>query len=185
MTHPLSAPAHPPHTFWPVPHQYGFIPGSSTAFALIARLHRQFRRCGLWELLCGLRKAFDLVDHWKLVAKLHSLGVKPVTLNWNRLRWSFLAMINTLKAPRGSKLMWKLPDDNTISELIPPSRNSNFQQAVDCISNWSQENRSQPNPSKFKEMLTWELLLMMLLKRLMGTISKLPVSQSTWPYDSE
>ena len=95
------------------PYQYGFIPCSSTTFALIARLHRQFRRCGLWELLWGLRKAFDLVDHWTLVAKLHSLIVKPVTLKWNGLRWSFLAMINALKVPGGSKLMWKFPDDNT------------------------------------------------------------------------
>jgi len=156
----------------------------STTFVPDCRLH-QFRRCGLWELLWGLRKAFDLVDHWKLVAKLHSLGVKPVTLKWIRLRWGFLAMINVLKAPGGSKLMWKFPDDNTISELISPSRNSNFQQAVDCVSNWSQENRFQLNPSKCKEMLTWELLLMMLLIRLVGTISKLPVSQSIWPYDSE
>ena len=63
-------------------------------------------------------------------------------------------MINALKAPGGLKLMWKSPDDNTISELIPPSRNSNFQQAVDYISNWSQENRFQLNPSNCKETLT-------------------------------
>ena len=63
-------------------------------------------------------------------------------------------MMNALKVPGGSKLMWKFSVDNKISELIPPSRNSNFQQAVDCISNWSQENRFQLNPSICKEMLT-------------------------------
>ena len=63
-------------------------------------------------------------------------------------------MINARKVPGGAKLIWKFPDDNTISELIPSSRNSNFQQAVDSISNWSQENRFQQNPSICKEMLT-------------------------------
>ena len=81
--------------------------------------------------------------------------------------------------------MWKFPDDNTIPELIPPASNSNFQQAVDHISNWSQGNIFQLNPSLSKEMLSWEFLLMMLPIRLMGTISKRPVSQSTWSYDSE
>ena len=28
------------------------------------------------------RKAFDLVDHTLLVAKLYSLGVKPTVVNW-------------------------------------------------------------------------------------------------------
>ena len=52
------------------PYEYGLIPAP----------------CGLLELLWGLCKVSDLVDHWTLVAKLHSLGVKPITLKWNRLR---------------------------------------------------------------------------------------------------
>ena len=51
--------------------------------------------------------------------------------------------------------MWKFPDNNIMSELTPlPSSNSNFQQAVDHISNWSQGNIFQLNPSLCKEMLS-------------------------------
>ena len=32
--------------------------------------------------LLDYRKAFDLVDHHLLIAKLFSLGVKPTTVNW-------------------------------------------------------------------------------------------------------
>ena len=54
------------------PGQFGFIPGSSTIFALISMLHHWLRAT----------EAFDLVDHHLLIAKLFSLGVKPTTVNW-------------------------------------------------------------------------------------------------------
>lgn len=85
--------------------------------------------------------------HFSPNSILSCLGVKPVTLKWNGLRWGFLAMINSLKVPGCAKPMWKFPNDTTISELIPSSRNSNFQQAVDCISNWSQLVKSFPTES--------------------------------------
>ena len=41
---------------------------------------------------------------------------------------------------------------STVSEIVPPSKQSALQQAVDFISSWSQENRLQLNPSKCKEL---------------------------------
>ena len=47
--------------------------------------------------------------------------------------------------------MWKFADDCTISEVIPPSKQSSLLQAVDYIDAWSQENRLQLKPTKCKE----------------------------------
>ena len=69
------------------PGQFGFSPGSSTTFALISMLHHWLRVTdgnGLTvrTVLLDYRKAFDLIDHHLLIAKLFSLGVKPTTVNW-------------------------------------------------------------------------------------------------------
>ena len=61
-------------------------------------------------------------------------------------------LINDLRLPDGSFAMWKFADDTTVSEIVPPSKQSALQQAVDFISSWSQENRLQLNPSKCKEL---------------------------------
>ena len=45
--------------------------------------------------------------------------------------WLFLVLINDLKLPQESLPMWKFGDDCTISEVIPPSKQSSPQQAVD------------------------------------------------------
>ena len=66
--------------------------------------------------------------------------------------WLFLVLINDLRLPDGSFAMWKFADDTTVSEIVPPSKQSAVQQAVDFISSWSQENRLQLNPSKCKEL---------------------------------
>ena len=60
--------------------------------------------------------------------------------------------MNDLRLPDGSFAMWKFADDTTVSEIVPPSKQSALQQAVDFISTWSQENRLQLNPSKCKEL---------------------------------
>ena len=69
------------------PGQFGFIPGSSTTFALISMLHHWLRATDgngvtVRTALLDYRKAFDLVDHHLLIAKLFSLGVKPTIVNW-------------------------------------------------------------------------------------------------------
>ena len=48
--------------------------------------------------------------------------------------------------------MWKFADDTTVSEIVPLSKQSALQQAVEFISTWSQDNRLQLKPSKCKEL---------------------------------
>ena len=66
--------------------------------------------------------------------------------------WLFLVLINDLRLPDGSFAMWKFADDTTVSEIVPPSKQSALQQAVNFISTWSQDNRLPLNPSKCKEL---------------------------------
>jgi hypothetical protein len=67
--------------------QFGFIPDSSTTYALISMFHHWLNSTdgtgsSVRTALLDYRKAFDLVDHNLLVAKLFSLGVKPSVVNW-------------------------------------------------------------------------------------------------------
>ena len=69
------------------PQQYGFIPRSCTTFALISMIHHWLKLTDgtgstVRVSLLDYRKAFDLVDHNLLIAKLFSLGVKPTVVNW-------------------------------------------------------------------------------------------------------
>ena len=69
------------------PNQFGFIPDSCTTFALISMLHHLFEATDktgahVRAALLDYKKAFDLVDHNLLIAKLYSLGVKPTVANW-------------------------------------------------------------------------------------------------------
>ena len=69
------------------PNQFGFVPNSCTTFALISMLHRWLENTDgtgsrVRVALLDYRKAFDLVDHNILIAKLFSLGVKPTVVNW-------------------------------------------------------------------------------------------------------
>ena len=69
------------------PNQFGFIPDSCTTFALISMLHHWFEATDgtgahVRAALLDYKKAFDLVDHNLLIAKLYSLGVKPTIVNW-------------------------------------------------------------------------------------------------------
>jgi hypothetical protein len=69
------------------PKQFGFIPGSSTKFAMISMLHKWLAATdgtgsAVRVILLDFRKAFDLVDNNLLVPKLHKYGIKPTVLNW-------------------------------------------------------------------------------------------------------
>lgn len=97
------------------PRQFGFIPDSSTSFALISMFHHWLSSTdgtgsSVRTVLLDYRKAFDLVDHNLLVAKLFSLGVKPSIVNWIidflRNRWQRVKLNNNyfsdwLKVPAG------------------------------------------------------------------------------------
>ena len=69
------------------PHQFGFIPGSSTTFALISMFHHWLNACDslntdVRTVLLDFKKAFDFVDHTLLIAQLYTLSVKPAVVNW-------------------------------------------------------------------------------------------------------
>ena len=69
------------------PNQFGFIPDSCTAFALISRLHHWFEATDetsarVRAALLDYKKSFDLVDHNLLTAKLYNLGVRLTVVNW-------------------------------------------------------------------------------------------------------
>ena len=69
------------------PNQFGFIPGSSTTFALISMSHHGLNACDslntdVKTVLLDFKKAFDFVDHTLPTAKLYSLSVKPTVGNW-------------------------------------------------------------------------------------------------------
>ena len=50
--------------------------------------------------------------------------------------------------------MWKFADDTTVSEVVPPAKQSSLQQAANYIHDWSKENHLQLNPIKCKEIQT-------------------------------
>ncbi|XP_028418311.1 uncharacterized protein LOC114543586 [Dendronephthya gigantea] len=61
--------------------------GSCTTFALISMLHKWLTETdgtgsAIRVALLEYRKAFDLVDHNLLIAKLLSYGLKPTIVNW-------------------------------------------------------------------------------------------------------
>ena len=69
------------------PSQFGFIPGSCTTFGLISMFHHWLRATdgtgsAVRTALLVFRIAFDLVDHYILVGKLLTPGVKPTVVNW-------------------------------------------------------------------------------------------------------
>ena len=69
------------------PNQFGFIPDSSTTFALISILYHWSEATDgtgahVRVALPDYKKTFDLVDHNLLIAKLYSLGVTPTVVNW-------------------------------------------------------------------------------------------------------
>ena len=59
------------------PNQFGFIPDSCTRFEATDGTGAHVRAA-----LLDYKKAFDLLDHNLLIAKLCSLGVKPTVVNW-------------------------------------------------------------------------------------------------------
>ena len=88
----------------------------------------------------------DVFSHW--------LDVPAGVPQGTRLGpWLFLVMINDLRLQEGF-FMWKFADDTTISEIVPPSKNSSLHLAINHVDNWSQENHLQLNPRKCKELQT-------------------------------
>jgi hypothetical protein len=67
--------------------QFGFIPGSNKTLALISMMHTWLDALDgtgstVRVALLDYHKAFDLVDHNLLVAKLSNYEIKPTVVNW-------------------------------------------------------------------------------------------------------
>ncbi|CAB3994399.1 Hypothetical predicted protein [Paramuricea clavata] len=67
--------------------------------------------------------------------------------------WLFLAMINDLTIGELPAEMWKFADDTTVSEVAKKDGASELQGTVHELSEWTNLNRFQLNPTKCKEMI--------------------------------
>ena len=67
-------------------HQYGFRKGLSTQHAIVTLVDRITKSQGMGdiviEILIDLKKAFDTVDHKKLLRKLYAYGIMGNMLKW-------------------------------------------------------------------------------------------------------
>ena len=68
--------------------------------------------------------------------------------------WLFLLMINDLSIPDIFN-MWKYVDETTVSETIQKGQQSQAQQVVDHVSEWSKKNLSQLHCEKTKELISF------------------------------
>ena len=122
-------------------------------------------------VLFDYEKAFDLNDHNLLVQKIFNLSIHCGVTYWpvinfltNRKQciklaidcysewvrylrqprgpWLFLLMINNLVIHDVNK--WKDVDD-TIAEIVPRNNNSDAQNAINAVDDWSRENLMQLN----------------------------------------
>ena len=70
--------------------------------------------------------------------------------------WLFLVLINDLNLAASSDYnaprIWKYVDDTTTSEVVAKGSDSNVQQIVDRVSQWSSDNRMKLNNDKCKEL---------------------------------
>jgi hypothetical protein len=67
--------------------QYGVVPKSSTTLALMSMMHKWLQATDepgntIRTVLFDFRKAFDLLDHNRLIMKLKSLDLPSSTINW-------------------------------------------------------------------------------------------------------
>ncbi len=66
--------------------QYTAVRGSSTCHALVDMLHHWYKAAEKFQtskvLLLDYSKAFDLIDHNIIIAKLAACGVPDILLRW-------------------------------------------------------------------------------------------------------
>lgn len=167
--------------------QYGGVKGSSTTHALVDMLHHWYQAAEKGKstriLLLDYSKAFDLVDHNIIIAKLSSYGVPDILLRWVgsflhdrrqrvRIGQEVSDWLHTNgSVPQGSWLgpllfivmindltvegflNHKYMDDTTLSEQLSDLNLSEMQGAANHVSQWTDDNNCKINATKTKEMV--------------------------------
>ena len=137
--------------------QFGSLKNSSTTHALLSLLHPSLNETYVSKnavriFLLDFSKAFDHIDHNILLSKLSDMDFPSLITNWIR---SFLTrrsqrvripplsvrMANPQRWSTPWKDRWKYVDDTTTTETIGPDCNSNLQELVNYIDNWTTSNR--------------------------------------------
>ena len=152
--------------------QFGDGAGTSTTDALVEMIHHWCEatdRCGTYVriVLLDFAKAFDLINHEKLLVKLKANDVPPHILRWmgsflldrtqqvkiafiGKTVSSFIMYINDLTtiAP-----IYKYVDDSTLFEVCHEGDNTCIQESVDMVGLWTNQNDMRLNSEKCKEMI--------------------------------
>ena len=157
--------------------QYGCIPQSSTTHALISMVHQWTKAtdgmgASVRIFVLDYKKAFDLIDHSRLVEKLSRYKINPFVLNWicdflsNRQQRVKLARdcfsewkVVPAGVPQGTKLglqvassdgVFKYVVDTTAHEIINKREDSEAQTLLDEIHDWSKANKFHLHPKNVK-----------------------------------
>ena len=167
--------------------QYGGTSGTCTTDALVEMLHQWYEAtdaCNTYVRFIALDflKAFDLINHEILLAKLEANGVPPHVLRWmasflldrtQRVKigkhTSSIGKPNggvpqgTVSGPRNFIMyindlttpapMYKYVDDSTIFEICSGNAVSTIQQSIDDVVKWTDDNDMRLNCDKCKEMI--------------------------------
>ena len=167
--------------------QFGGRAGSSTTDALVELLHHWYEATDTYGthvrvIFFDFAKAFDLINHETLLAKLDQNGIPPHLLRWMASflldRTQQVKIGNYLSAigkpnggvPQGTVSgpidlilyindlvtlvpMYKYVDDTTIFEVCLENEPSAIQDSVDVIVRWTDLNGMRLNSDKCKEMV--------------------------------
>ncbi len=167
--------------------QFGSISGTCTTDALVEMVHRWYEATDslgtrVRVLLLDYSKAFDLINHHRLIDKLEAFGIPPHVVRWMA---AFLLDRNhnvrigdvlsgsgapnggvpqgTLSGPKNFLVqindlstpcpIFKYVDDSTIFEICGPETVSRLQESADVAAQWSRDNDMKINASKTHKLL--------------------------------
>ena len=167
--------------------QFGGGIGTSTTDALVEMIHHWCEatdRYGTYVriVLLDFAKAFDLINHEKLLVKLQANDVPPHILRWmasfllNRTQQVKIGKNvssvgypkggvpqSTVSGPRNCIMfindltttapIYKYVDDSTIFEVCQEGDTSQNQESVDMVDIWTSQNDMRLNSEKCKEMI--------------------------------
>ena len=153
--------------------QFGSIKNTSTTHNLISLVHHLLSetdaaKSAIIVFLLDFSKAFDRIDHSILLQKLSDMNVPSIIIDWiqsfltgrkQRVKLIEQLFVGLAQCKwRSDKRpiwpdRWKYVDDCTVTKSILPHCNSNLQDLVDYIYNWTIANNMKLNVDKCKEMV--------------------------------